>query len=154
MFVVPYLALYAAFTFTLAYLAWNRFDRELRTATLAFIISMSVALLTFVIFQTFVPPPTDDGIGPFGHLLDYIEKDLYAGSYYSAFPSEHCGYATIIAIAWARRGRPAWTRAAIAFAVSVVLATQFLHQHFFMDALFGILIAVAAYAGAYWMSEG
>jgi hypothetical protein len=153
LFVVPYLGLYAAFIFTLAYLAWNRLDRQLRTATIAFCISMTVALITFVIFQTFVPPPADDGIGPFGHLLDYIEKDIYAGDYYSAFPSEHCGYATIVAIAWARLGRRLWTWMAVLFAIAVVLATQLLHQHFFMDAMFGILIAIAAYSAAWWMSE-
>ena len=32
-------------------------------------------------------------------MLAYVENHLYAGNYYSAFPSEHCGYATILAIA-------------------------------------------------------
>jgi hypothetical protein len=41
----------------------------------------------------------------------------------------------------------------VILAVATVLATQFLHQHFVMDAIYGVVLAIAAYAVAWWASE-
>jgi membrane-associated phospholipid phosphatase len=116
---------------------------------------MAVALLTFIVFQTYVPPPApaEYGVEPFRSMVAYIEDHLYAGNYYSAFPSEHCGYATILAIAtWRAAGR-GWAVFGVILGVAVILATQFLHQHYVMDAIYGVTLAIAAYGVAWWASE-
>lgn len=154
-FVVPYLLFYAFIPFTIALVGAQARHRQLTTLLGALSLSMAVALLTFVVFQTYVPPPepAEWGVEPFRAMLAYVENNLYAGNYYSAFPSEHCGYATILAIAtWRVAGR-GWAVFGVILAVAVILATQFLHQHFVMDAIYGIVLAVAAYAVAWWASE-
>lgn len=154
-FVVPYLGFYAFIPFAIALLGAQALHRQLTTLLGALSLSMAVALLTFVVFQTYVPPPepAEWGVEPFRSMLAYVENNLYAGNYYSAFPSEHCGYATILAIAtWRAAGR-GWAVFGVILAVAVILATQFLHQHFVMDAIYGIVLAVAAYAVAWWASE-
>ena len=90
---------------------------------------------------------------PFRSMVAYIEDDLYAGNFYSAFPSEHCGYATILAIGVWRAATRGWAVFGLILAVATILATQFLHQHFVLDAIYGVALAVAAYAVAFWASE-
>ena len=86
-------------------------------------------------------------------MVAYIEDDLYAGNFYSAFPSEHCGYATILAIGTWRVATRGWAVCGVILAVGTILATQFLHQHYVMDAIYGVTLAIAAYAVAWWVSE-
>jgi hypothetical protein len=154
-FAVPYLLFYAFIPFTIALVGAQALHRQLTTLLVALSLSMAVALLTFVVFQTYVPPPdpSEYGAGPFRAMVAYIEHHLYAGHYYSAFPSEHCGYATILAIAvWRAAGR-GWAVFGVILGVATVLATQFLHQHYVMDAIYGVALAIAAYAVAWWLSE-
>lgn len=154
-FVVPYLAFYAFIPFVIALVGAQALHRQLTTLLGALSLSMAVALLTFVVFQTYVPPPdpAEYGVEPFRSMLAYVEHHLYAGHYYSAFPSEHCGYATILAIATWRAARRGWAIFGVILAVAVILATQFLHQHFIMDAIYGVTLAIAAYAIAWVASE-
>ncbi len=154
-FAVPYLLFYAFIPFTIALVGAQALHRQLTTLLGALAISMGVALLTFVVFQTYVAPPepADYGVEPFRSMVAYIEEDLYAGNFYSAFPSEHCGYATILAIATWRAAPRGWAVLGVILAVATILATQFLHQHFVMDAIYGVTLAVAAYAVAWWASE-
>jgi len=154
-FVVPYLGFYAFIPFVITLVGAQALHAQLTTLLGALSLSMAVALLTFVVFQTYVPPPdpAEYGVEPFRSMLAYVEHNLYAGHYYSAFPSEHCGYATILAIAtWRAAGR-GWAVFGVLLAVAVILATQFLHQHYVMDAIYGIVLAVAAYAVAWRASE-
>jgi hypothetical protein len=155
-FALPYLGFYAFIPFTIALIGAQALHRQLTTLLGALSLSMAVALLTFVVFQTYVPPPApaEWGVEPFRTMMAYIEEHLYAGHYYSAFPSEHCGYATILAIAvWRAAGR-GWAVFGVVLAAAVILATQFLHQHYVMDAIYGVTLAVAAYAVAWLVSEG
>jgi hypothetical protein len=155
-FALPYLLFYAFIPFVIALVGAQALHRQLTTLLGALSLSMTVALLTFVVFQTYVPPPdpSEYGVEPFRAMMAYIEDHLYAGHYYSAFPSEHCGYATILAIAtWRAAGR-GWAVFGLVLGVAVILATQFLHQHFVMDAIYGVTLAVAAYAVAWWAAEG
>ena len=154
-FAIPYLGFYAFIPFTIALVGAQALHRQLTTLLGALSVSMAVALLTFVVFQTYVPPPdpSEWGVEPFRSMVAYIENDLYAGNFYSAFPSEHCGYATILAIAVWRAAPRGWAVFGVILAVATILATQFLHQHFVLDAIYGVTLAVAAYAVAFWASE-
>jgi len=148
-----YLGFYALIVFTLAYLATRALHAQLTTLLVAMIFAMVIGLITFVIFQTMVPPPTIEGPEPFRSMLSYIENDLYAGNYYSSFPSLHCGYSMLLAIAWVRIGRPVLSTVCVVFGVMVMLATQFLRQHYFLDLVYGDLLAVAAFAIGWTLVE-
>ncbi len=148
-FVVPYLGLYAYTIFSIAYMGTHLLHKQLRTLLLALIFATVVGLITFVIFQTYVPPPTEFGGEPFRSMMLYVENDLYAGNFYSAFPSLHVAYSVILAIAWGQVRRPVLSPLLILFSVAIALSTLFLHQHFVMDLLYGTVLAVAAYATAW-----
>ncbi len=149
-FVVPYLAFYAYIVFSIAYIATHLLHEQLRTLLLALILATAVGLITFVIFQTYAPPPTEFGSEPFRSMMLYVENDLYAGNFYSAFPSLHVAFSVVLAIAWWRLRRPVLSPLLVLLSVAIVLSTQFLHQHFVMDLLYGVVLAVAAYATAWW----
>ena len=117
-----YLGFYALIVFTLAYLATHCDARGARMLLVGLIFAMVIGLITFVIFQTMVPPPPIQGPScSAGLMLAYIENDLYVGNYYSSFPSLHCGYSMLLAIAWVRIGRPVLSIVCVVFAVMVML---------------------------------
>ena len=55
-FAIP-LVFYAFIVFTIALVGAQALHRQLTTLLGALCLSMAVALLTFVVFQTYVPPP-------------------------------------------------------------------------------------------------
>jgi len=154
-FVFPYLGLYVYTVFTFAYLGVLADHARLRTMLLGLIGSTLVGLLTFVTFQTYVPPPSpsDYGPEPLRAMMVYVEEALYDGNYYSAFPSLHVAYSTVLALAWARIGRRLLSPALIVLSALVALSTQFLHQHYVLDLYYGIVLGVAAHATAWWATE-
>lgn len=156
-FVIPYLGFYVVIFGTEAYFAFSLLHRHLRTFLLALLFAMLTAQLTFLLFQTYVPTGSlgqdaySDGI--LGSMLRFTNDGWYGGSWYSAFPSMHCGYSTILVLAWNRRRKPVWSALVIAFSLAVVAATLFLHEHYLMDALYGIVVGIAAYASAWYLAE-
>jgi hypothetical protein len=155
-FVVPYLGMYVMAFLTLGFQAYRLMDRHMRTYALALTLAMGTALLTFVLFQTWVPTGgLDAGSygGLFGGVLRYVNEDWYGKQFFSAFPSMHCGYATVVALAWYRFRRPLWSTLAIINSVLIVAATQVLHEHRLMDAMYGIIVGVCAFAVAWFWCE-
>jgi hypothetical protein len=156
-FVIPYLGFYVVVFGTETCFAFSLLHRHLRSFLLALLLAMLTAQVTFVLFQTYVPtgPLGQDSYsdGILGSMLRFTNEGWYEGRWYSAFPSMHCGYSTILAIAWIRRRKPAWSVIALAYSASVVAATLFLHEHYLMDALYGIVVGIAAYASAWYLSE-
>ena len=155
-FVIPYQAMYVVLFASLGYFAYRQLNRQLRTMAAAFAISMITAEFTFVLFQTDVDivgldAGSYDGI--FGHMLKYVNLSYYEGNGFSAFPSMHCAYAVVFAIAWYRRRNAVWSALMIAFAALVIVSTQVLHDHVLMDALYGIVVATAAYSVAWFWLE-
>ena len=155
-FVIPYQAMYVVLFASLGYFAYRQLNRQVRTMAAAFAIAMITAELTFVVFQTDVDMVGLDAGnygGIFGHMLRYINVSYYEGRGFSAFPSMHCAYAVVFAIAWYRRRNAVWSALMIAFAALVIVSTQVLHEHVLMDALYGIVVATAAYAVAWFWLE-
>jgi len=156
-FVIPYLGFYVVLFGTQAYLAFSLLHRQLRTLLLALVLAMLTAQITFVLFQTYVPTGPlgqaaySDGV--LGRMLRFTNDGWYEGRWYSAFPSMHCGYVVILAFAWIRRRKPAWSALAIVYALAVVASTLFLREHYLMDALYGLVVAIAAYASAWYLAE-
>lgn len=155
-FVVPYLGLYVVLFATQGYLAYRLLNRQLRTYLVALTLAMGTALITFILFQTYVDTGGLDQAhygGIFGRMLEYTNNDYYGGDWYSAFPSMHCGFATIFALTWYRRRKPVWSTLMIILSVMIIIATQVLHEHVLMDALYGVVVGVCAYAVSWFWLE-
>ncbi len=156
LFVIPYQGMYVGIVASLGFFAFRQLHRQVRTLAGSFVIAMLIAESTFVLFQTHgVAAERDAGSygGFFGHMLEYVNVSYYHNDNFSTFPSMHCAYATIFAIAWYRRRKPLWSGLVIVFAVSIIVATQVLHEHVLMDALYGMIVATVAYSLAWFWLE-
>ena len=155
-FVVPYLGLYVVLFATQGWLGYRQLNRQFLTFLTALTLSMGTALVTFLLFQTWVNTGGLDQAhyaGFFGRMLEYTNNVFYGRDWYAAFPSMHCGFATVFAITWYRRRKPLWSTLMITLSVLIVIATQVLHEHFLMDALYGIIVATCAYAVSWFWLE-
>lgn len=155
-FVIPYQGMYVGIVASLGFFAFRQLHRQVRTLAGSYVIAMVIAESTFLLFQTHGTAAARDAGsygGFFGQMLEYVNVSYYHNDNYSTFPSMHCAYATIFAIAWYRRRRPLWSALVIAFTVSIIVATQVLHEHVLMDAFYGVIVATIAYSLAWFWLE-
>lgn len=155
-FVLPYQGMYVGIVASLGFFAYRLLHRQLRTLAASFVISMFIAESTFVLFQTEGTAAVRDAGnygGFFGGMLEYVNVAYYHNDNFSTFPSMHCAYATLFAIAWYRLRNPLWSGLVITFSVLIVIATQVLHEHVLMDAVYGIVIGTLAYSLAWFWFE-
>ncbi len=114
----------------------------------AFITLQGISNLTYIVFQTYVPRPTNLVAGT-SRYVDALLAKYKSDNPYNCFPSLHCGLSALAACFWwvKKRYRPvAWLMTA--FAAVTVVATQVLKQHVLADTV-GSLLAIALYLLAY-----
>jgi hypothetical protein len=142
-FAVPYLAFLPIF-WMLLLMALVR-QRRFRAFVVAVIVVYGISDIVYMLYQTTVPRPSVTGSGPFNALVRFIYDH---DNPYNDLPSEHASSAAMFA-AYLYATRSAWRVAGAVFALSVVLATLFLHQHFLLGALSGVALGAATSAVAY-----
>jgi hypothetical protein len=146
-FIVPYNWLEPVLYFCLLF--FFVFHPKIFTAFgVAFIAIQAISNGVYIVFQTYVPRPTDLVAGS-SRYVDALIAKYASDNPYNCFPSLHCGLSALAASFWwvKRRYRPvAWLMTA--FAVVTVVATQVLKQHVIADAV-GSLLAIALYLLAY-----
>lgn len=155
-FIVPYLFTYVWVVSTVTFLAARRIDRQLRTVLVAGLIGVGTAITTFFLFQTDVDTIalSQGAYGDvFGSWMRYMDQHMFANPDYGDFPSVHVLWSVTLAIAWIRRDRRWWSAGAVVLAASIIVATQVLHQHSLMAAMYGAIVAVATYAVSWWLLE-
>jgi membrane-associated phospholipid phosphatase len=145
--VIPYIL---CMPLWLAGVFWATFkmeDRLFRAFIASFFLASLSAIAVFVFFPTYVRAATFPGKDIFSSLLQTIHEG--AGRY-DAFPSGHVYITTLLAFFYSRlypRYRILWA----AIAVIVSLSTLFTGQHYFIDVLGGVVIAILAYHfGCLW----
>jgi hypothetical protein len=146
-FIVPYNWLEPVLYFCLLF--FFLFHPKIFTAFgVGFIAIQAISNGVYIVFQTYVPRPTDLVTGS-SRYVDALIAKYASDNPYNCFPSLHCGLSALAASFWwvKRRYRPvAWLMTA--FAVVTVIATQVLKQHVIADAV-GSLLAIALYLLAY-----
>ena len=155
-FIVPYLFTYVWVVSTMAYLATRLLNRQMRTALTAGLLSVSVAIVTFLLFQTDVDTIglSESSYADFlGSAMQYMDEHMFAIPDYGDFPSVHVAWSVTLAIAWVRRDRLAWSTGAVILAALIIIATQVLHQHSLMAALYGIIVAAAMFSLSWLVLE-
>jgi hypothetical protein len=146
-FIVPYNWLEPVLYFCLLF--FFVFHPKIFTAFgVAFITIQAISNGVYIVFQTYVPRPTDLVAGS-SRYVDALIAKYASDNPYNCFPSLHCGLSALAASFWwvKRRYRPV-ARLMTAFAVVTVVATQVLKQHVIADAV-GSLLAIALYLLAY-----
>ena len=155
-FIVPYLFTYVWVVSTVTFFALRLLNRQLRTVLVAGLLCVSMAIGTFFLFQTDVDTiglsqgAYNDLLGPW---MRYMDEHMFAIPDYGDFPSVHVAWSITLAIAWVRRDRRLWSIGAVVLAVLIIVATQVLHQHSLMAAVYGIVVAVAMYSLSWLLLE-
>ena len=155
-FILPYLFTYVWVVTTVTFLAARRVDRQLRTVLVAGLLGVGTAIATFFLFQTDVNTValSQGAYGDFlGSWMRYMDQHMFANPDYGDFPSVHVLWAVTLAIAWVRRDRRWWSAGAVVLAASIIVATQVLHQHSLMAAMYGAIVATATYSLSWWLTE-
>ena len=80
-----------------------------------------------------------------------MDEHMFAIPDYGDFPSVHVAWSVTLAIAWIRRDRRWWSIGAVVLAALIITATQVLHQHSLMAAVYGLIVATAMYSVA-WLA--
>ncbi len=155
-FIVPYLFTYVWVVATVTFFAMRLLNRQLRTLLVAGLLCVSTAIATFFLYQTDINTIalSQDSYGDFlGSWMRYMDEHMFAIPDYGDFPSVHVAWSVTLAIAWIRRDRRWWSVGAVLLAVLIIIATQVLHQHSLMAAMYGLIVASAMYAIAWLLLE-
>lgn len=125
----------------------SRLFREFIPAAL---FTVSVGVVTFIIFPTYIDLPGIEGTDIFSELLRQIQ--ILGGSY-DAFPSAHLYMTTLFSLFYARwypRLRLLW----LGILIVVGLSTLFTGQHYILDVIGGIFLGWVGYRfGLWWAAE-
>ncbi|MDO8731303.1 MAG: hypothetical protein Q7L55_01820 [Actinomycetota bacterium] len=155
-FIVPYLFTYVWVVSTVTFFALRLLNRHLRTVLVAGLLCVSTAIGTFFLFQTDVNTIvlSQDAYSNFlWSWMRYMDEHMFSIPDYGDFPSVHVAWSVTLAIAWVRRERRWWSLGVVVLAALIITATQVLHQHSLMAAVYGIVVAIAMYAVSWWLLE-
>lgn len=139
--VVPYYLIYLVWAFG-AYWALFKLDaRAFRALIVAALFTVTVGVLTYIFFPTYIDLPTIPGNDLFAVMLRAVQV---AGGSHAALPSAH-NYLTMLMSAFAMqlypRQRPLW----IAVVGIVALSTLFTGQHYILDVVTGLTLGWIGY---------
>ncbi len=146
----------AVFVYLLAYVvvmglfAIRRNAEFLNYAYLNFIVMNLLAFVLFALLPTMGPPrpelPADASpILQFMFTLD---------ARWNAFPSLHVANPTLIMLlAFRERGASPVSYALLAVAVAIAVSTLFVHQHYLLDVLGGVVLAGIVFGGLWGVKE-
>lgn len=146
---VVYLLWIPGWLFCYTYATWKMDDRLFRkffTATLAVILT---SMVFYVVFPTYVERPTITGSGWAADLLRFVYR---SDGLYNAFPSGHIYITTLVALFYSRWFPRSWW-AWVIIVIMMSLSTLFTGQHYALDPLGGIAVAVLGYLFASWITE-
>lgn len=145
--VLPYVLCYP---FWLAGAVWAIFkmnDRLFRSMIAAFLLTCTTSISIYIFFPTYVKAQVIKGNDIFSTLLRFIHQN---GGRYNAFPSGHVYITALLAFfynRWYPHHKAWWI--SIPFIVS--LSTLFTHQHFIVDVVGGVGVALLGYQfGLLW----
>lgn len=139
--VVPYVLSYPLWLTCLLWAMFKMEERMFRSFSLALIVTCAVSVSIFISIPTYVPQAAITGSDIFSVLLRSIHENW---GRYNAFPSGHIYITTLLALFFIRlypHHKPIW----IAILVVVSLSTLFTAQHYLVDILGGLLVALAGY---------
>lgn len=139
--VIPYVACYALWLAGAIWAVFRMDDDLFRSMVAAFLLTCTVSVSIYIFFPTYVPAETIKGHDLFASLLRFIHQN---GGRYNAFPSGHVYITTLLALfynRWYPRYKAWW----ILIPTIVGLSTLFTHQHFVVDIVGGVVVALLGF---------
>ena len=144
--VLPYVLCYFLWFASMAWIILKMEDRLFRAFVTACMLTFGLGAITFIVFPTYVQAATLEGNDIFTILLQYIH-DTWGR--YAALPSGHVYITTLFALffsRWYPRQKLLW----ILILIIVSLSTLFTAQHYILDVIGGLLVALAGYYFGLW----
>lgn len=139
--VFVYLAALPAWAFAMFWSALKMDDRMFRISIITALTAVCAGVAVFRFFPTFVLRPEIPGRDFASDVLRWV----YAHDQpYNALPSAHVYLTTLITLLWSR-WKPKWMLFWLAAALSISLSTLFTKQHYLLDVITGMGVAIAAY---------
>lgn len=137
-FIIPYVSWYA-YVFGFIVLLCLFDGEEYYKLILALVITMLLSFIVFIFFPTYVPRPEVLTSDPFSRLVLAIYS---ADKPYNCLPSAHVSYSMIIAtyVAKSKQFSNKTKLTSSIICVLIILSTLYVKQHYFLDAVTGVLI--------------
>ena len=142
---VAYLTLHLTATGVLLLWLHRRRPHAYAFVRTTLLLASEMALIGFIVFPT--APPRLSGVGILDTLSSNSNFDLNHGLVsslykpYAAMPSMHAGYATVVGVTVFRETRPLLLRlVGLAYPIFVVLVIVSTGNHFFLDAIAGVIV--------------
>src|SRR4030042_3166621 len=139
-FVSPYISLYLLLLLT----AWRFLKADTRIfslAALAVCLDLVVSYIFYIAFQTRIERPIVSGSDISSDILRWIYS---IDEPFNAFPSLHTSSAVLCTLLWRKDGSRFWL-VILLWAVFIVASTVLTKQHYFVDILGGMAVAIASY---------
>ncbi len=138
---IPYILWQLWWPACFLWLVYNRSDAEFRHFFITAFATITIAMLTFWFFPTYVVRTLPENSDLFADMLTWIyEHDKP----YNALPSAHMYITTMITLMWTRwypRQKPLW----LTIFWLILFSTLFTGQHYILDVMAGILLPVTVY---------
>jgi len=145
--VVPYVLCYPLWFAGFAWAAFKMSDRLFRAFASACLVTVSVSIVIFFIYPTYVPAAVLHGSDLFTSLLRFFHEGT---GRYNALPSGHIYITALLALfysLWYPRYRLLWW----SIVAIVSLSTLFTAQHYILDIVAGLIVAALGYyVGLKW----
>lgn len=144
--VLPYVLCYILWFASMAWILLKMEDRLFRAFVAGCMLTFGLGAITFIVFPTYVKAATLEGNDIFTVLLRYIHETW---GRYAALPSGHVYITTLFALffsRWYPRQKLLW----ILILIIVSLSTLFTAQHYILDVIGGLLVALAGYYFGLW----
>ena len=139
--VLPYVSCYLIWISGMIWAILKMDDQLYRSLIAASLITCTISVSIFIFFPTYVPAEPIHGTDFSSVLLRYIHEN---SGRYDAFPSGHIYITTLLTLfynLWYPRRKFYW----ILIPVIVSFSTLFTHQHYVVDIVGGLVVALIGY---------
>ena len=139
-FVFPYVSLYLLLVLSV----WRFLKVETKLfslAALAVCIDLVLSYILYIFFQTRIERPVVSGSDVSSDILRWIYS---IDEPFNAFPSLHTSSAVLCTLLWQKVGSRFWP-IILLWAVFIVASTVLTKQHYFVDILGGMAVAILSY---------
>jgi len=147
--IVPYLLGDALFIGVPIWAAIRAKPRDFEAYTISILLATAVSYFVYLVFPTFVTRPEITSSDAFSRALMILYRTDKA---YNAAPSGHALY-TVLSFLYLERWKPNYRPIWIAAAVLILLSTLLTRQHYVLDLVSGIALAILAYIAGYFAEK-
>ncbi|MBI2017995.1 phosphatase PAP2 family protein [Candidatus Daviesbacteria bacterium] len=140
-FIIPYLSFYIYLILTVFSLRNARYINQLYITLSSTLLTISISYFAYLFFQTQVIRPTITETDIFSKIISFIHT---IDKPYNAFPSTHASLSTIGLLTWTHK-KSKYSKLFIIWAIAIIFSTLLVKQHYLVDIVGGIILAILCY---------